>query len=177
MTPLRYTASAGPPAADSAAAPHTIEGAAASAARATSPTIAVGRLLYGMEPSIEIGDEIVGILDSHRDADQSVVDADTIARFLRHAGMRRARGMRNQGLGAPQAHRQLDELQTVEQAERLGLAAFHGEAEGRPRALALAVEHRLAGIVRREEPEVVHCGDLGMAREKFRDPRRVLRRA
>src|SRR5580693_6085595 len=91
--------------------------------------------------------------------------------------MGRAGRMRNQGLGAAQADRELDELQAVEQTKRLRLPALHRKAEGRSRAIALPVENGLARIVRGEESEVVHARDLRVAGEKLGDLRRVLRGA
>ena len=62
-------------------------------------------------------------------------------------GMRGARRMRNQALGAAETDGELDDLQSVEQAKRLRLSALDAETERRSRALALALEHRLPRIV------------------------------
>src|ERR1700685_1573573 len=57
----------------------------------------------------------------------------------------------------------------VKQREGLLLAAFDIEGEGRTRSRTLTVEHRLVGVALLEEAEIVHPGDLGMARQIFRD--------
>ena len=50
-----------------------------------------------------------------------------VARFLGHARMRGRGGMRDQRLGAAQAHRELHDLQRIQHAERLGFAAADRE--------------------------------------------------
>src|ERR1700733_4606004 len=57
----------------------------------------------------------------------------------------------------------------VKQREGLLLAAFDIEGEGRTWSRTLTVEHRLVGVALLEEAEIVHPGDLGMARQIFSD--------
>src|ERR1700722_11830449 len=77
--------------------------------------------------------------------------------------------MRYQCFSTAQADRQLHDLKMIEQREGFPLAAFDIEGEGRTRSRTLPVEHRLVGIALLEEAEIVHPGDLGMARQIFRD--------
>src|ERR1700723_3503348 len=57
----------------------------------------------------------------------------------------------------------------IEQGKGLLLAAVDIEGEGRTRSQTLTVEHRLVRVALLEEAEIVHPGDLGMARQIFRD--------
>src|SRR5579863_1540027 len=100
-----------------------------------------------IERRSQVCNEIAGIFDADRYADQGIGDADTVPRLLGDARMRGARRMRHQRLGASQAHRHLDHLQGVEQAKRLGLAALDRKSECRAGALALPPKHRVSRIV------------------------------
>src|SRR5690349_21253519 len=92
----------------------------------TSTTVDPSDLL---ERLLEIGDQVVRVLDADGNADQRVGHAEPVARLLRHARVRRRRGMRDQRLGAAQAHGELHHLQRVQHPERLGLAAADRERE------------------------------------------------
>src|SRR5580692_12044704 len=84
---------------------------------------------------LQIRDEVIGMLDADGDPDQPLADTDALARLFRHAGMRGARRVRDERLCTAEAHRELHHLHPVEQAECLGFASLHLEAEGRSRAL------------------------------------------
>src|SRR5580692_3307720 len=124
----------------------------------------------------QIGDEIAGVFDADRYADQCVRNADPIPRQLGHARVSGAGRVRHQGFGAAQAHRELDYLQCVEHAKRLRLAALDRESEGGARALALPLEYRISWIVGCQEPEIIDARDLGVTAQKFRHQVGVLRR-
>lgn len=95
---------------------------------------------------IEIGNQIIGMLDTDRQADQGGRDAETHLFLTRDVGMRHRRGVRGQSLGAAEAYRELDHFQPVENGKRLCLAAFDFEAERRARPLALAFENCAIGM-------------------------------
>ena len=62
---------------------------------------------------LQVRDEVLGVLDSHADADQRRRDAHPQLVLLWNVRVRHRAGMLREALGAAQAHRQLDELQGV----------------------------------------------------------------
>ena len=80
----------------------------------------------------EIGDQIVGMLESDRHADQALGDAGSLARRLRYARVRGRCRVADERLGAPQADRRLEEAKSIDQAKRI-----------RPAAVELAEHHHL----------------------------------
>src|SRR6185312_13894814 len=102
MKPFRYAESAGARVAACARL-------AASVATIRDSITAITRIpLNCIECSPQVCHEIVGILDADGNPDQTVRDAETVARLLGHAGVGGAGRVRNQRLGAPQTDRQLD---------------------------------------------------------------------
>src|SRR5450755_406511 len=158
MKPLRYAVSAGVGACAEAGAAASPAAAAAKPAACTKTNTA--NRLHRMERLFEIRNQIVGVFDANRNPDQRIGDPDAVASFLGQAGMRGAGGMGNQSLGSAEAHRQFNDLQSIQQTERFGLSAVNREAEGRARAAALPVENRPSRIVRAEKAEVIHIRDL-----------------
>src|ERR1700744_811905 len=69
------------------------------------------------ESRVEVRDQIVRVLDAHRNANQGVGDSEAIAGLLGHAGMGRTGGMRYQRFRAAETHSQLDHLQGVEETK------------------------------------------------------------
>src|SRR5580704_18794971 len=100
-----------------------------------------------IECGAQIGDEVAGIFYADGNSDQSIGNAEALARLLGDAGMRRACGMRYQGFGASQTYRELDHLQRIEQTKRLRLSALDREAERGARTLTLPLEHRVPRII------------------------------
>src|SRR3546814_15088673 len=74
--------------------------------------------------------QVVGVLDPDRDADEIVGDGERLLAFERDRRVGHRGGMACQRLGAAKAHRQLHDLEIVEKAERLFLAALQIEREG-----------------------------------------------
>src|ERR1700733_8940651 len=192
-SPCRYTVSAAPAgtvapagavAPDAAPAAGPAPGAPPAAIAVISaaivPIIAAaagaGTFLDGIERRSQVRNEVAGIFDADRYADQGIGDADTVPRLLGDARMRGAGRMRHQSLGASQAHRELDHLQGVEQAKRLRLAALDRKSECRAGALALPPEHRVSRVVRTQEAQVIDARDLRVAAQKTRHQGGVLRR-
>ena len=68
---------------------------------------------------IQVGDQILHVFDSDRDADQSVGDSDPLAHFGGNRGMRHRRRMRNQRFHSAQAFRQRAELHVIENGARI----------------------------------------------------------
>src|SRR5580658_11276461 len=135
-----------------------------------------GALSHGIERRSQVRNEVAGIFDADRYADQGIGDADTVPRLLGDARMRGAGRMRHQSLGASQAHRKLDHLQGVEQAERLRLAALDRKSECRAGALALSTEHRISRVVLAQQTKVIDARYLSVAAQEARHQGGVLRR-
>src|SRR5579883_334156 len=83
--------------------------------------------------------------------------------------MRGRSRMTDQRLRAAETHRELHDLEPVEEGEGLGLAALDLEGEGRAGCAALPLEYMLARVRRLEESEIVHLRDLGMRPQELRD--------
>ena len=64
-----------------------------------------------------IGDQVVGILDPDRDADQIVGDAQRRLALVGDRQMRHRRRVAGQRLGPAQADRQLGDAQRIEETE------------------------------------------------------------
>src|SRR5580704_4054269 len=147
-SPCRYAMSAAATAPAGAGAPAAATPAISAAIVPISAAAAAGAgaLSHGIERRSQVRNEVAGIFDADRYADQGIGDADTVPRLLGDARMRGAGRMRHQSLGASQAHRELDHLQGVEQAKRLRLAALDRKSECRAGALALSTEHRISRV-------------------------------
>ena len=98
------------------------------------------RDLDRLERLREIGDQIVGVLDTDRDADERRRDPHLALAPRLHVGVRHGRRMLRQALGAAEAHGEMDQLQPVQHGERFGLSADDFEREGRAGREALALE-------------------------------------
>jgi hypothetical protein len=92
-----------------------------------------------------ISDQIGGVLDADRQPDRGVENAYFLADVSRNAGVGHACGQTGKRLGAAQAHRQLEDLQRVQEFECGGLAADDVEREGGTRAGALPREQPAGG--------------------------------
>ena len=114
---------------------------------------------------IEIGDQIVGVLDPDADPHKVVSDAKRGLAFVRHGKMRHRCGMAGERFRAAQADRQLRHLQRIEETEALGFAALDEDGEGAARAGAVAVVDILLARVL-DHAEVAQPFDLGMVFEE-----------
>src|SRR3546814_4114048 len=86
--------------------------------------------------------------------------------------VRHCRGMARERLGAAEADRELRDLERVEEAETLLLAALDEEREGRTGAGAVAVENILLTRIR-DEAEIAEPLDLGMVEKEGADLQRI----
>src|SRR3981081_4914225 len=91
----------------------------------------------------QIGNQVVGMLDADRQADRRVQHTDTVPYLGRNTRMCHGGGMARERLGTAEADRQLEDLQGIEESERLLLAALDVEGEGRARPRALPGIDRL----------------------------------
>ena len=66
--------------------------------------------------ALQVGDQIVGILDADRQPHQPVVDAECRAHLRRHRGMGHDGGMLDQAFDAAQAFGQGEQLAALEEA-------------------------------------------------------------
>ena len=99
-----------------------------------------GLQLCRVQSLLDIGDQIGGVLDADRQPDRGVENAYFLADVGRNAGVGHACGQAGKRLGAAQAHRQLEDLQRVQEFERRGLAADNVERKRGASAGALPRE-------------------------------------
>src|ERR1700722_14986087 len=92
----------------------------------------------------DVSDEIGWVFDANRQPDRGVENTDFLADVSWNAGMGHTCGQASKRLGAAQAHRELEDLQRVQEFKSGGLAADNVERERRARATALPREN-LAG--------------------------------
>src|SRR5437868_2983296 len=94
-----------------------------------------------IERMLELGDQVLDILDAHREAHQPVADAEPGAHVLGQRGVRHDRRMLDQALDAAEALGEREELATLEEALRRAESAFE---DSRHHA-AVALVHLLGG--------------------------------
>ena len=93
----------------------------------------------------DISDQIGRVFDADRQPDRGVENAYFLANVSRNAGVGHACGQAGKRLGAAEAHRQLEDLQRVQEFEGGGLAADNVERERGARAGALPLEQKTGG--------------------------------
>jgi hypothetical protein len=74
--------------------------------------------LHGAQGLLDIGNQIVRVLDADRKPDRGVEDPNFLPDLGRHSRMGHARGEAGEGLRPTQAHGQLEDLKRVEELER-----------------------------------------------------------
>jgi hypothetical protein len=85
----------------------------------------------------DVRDQIARLFDADRQPDRAVENPYFLAEVSRNAGVGHACRQAGKRFGAAQAHRQLEDLQCVQEFEGGGLAADNVERERRARAGAL----------------------------------------
>src|SRR5215471_21350504 len=98
----------------------------------------------------EVLDDVVGMLEAGREAQESVADAELGARLRGQALMRGGGGMRDQALGVAQIVADAHELERVLEAERRRFAALDLEGDQRRARTHLAQRDRGLRMVRSE---------------------------
>src|SRR3954447_22999565 len=93
----------------------------------------------------DVRDQIGRVFDADRQPDRGVENAYFLADVSWNAGVGHACGQAGKRLGAAQAHRQLEDLQRVQEFEGGGLAADNVERERGARASALPREQTAGG--------------------------------
>src|SRR2546421_10606486 len=96
-----------------------------------------------IECMLQLGDQIPDILDAHREAHESVADAEAGAHILGQRGVRHDRRMLDQALDAAEALGEREELAALEEALRCSESALE---DGGDHA-AIALVH----LLRREQ--------------------------
>lgn len=87
---------------------------------------------------IQIGDEVVGVLETDGEAHEAVGDFGFGAGFFGDAGMGGGGGVADQALGAAERYGGFKELQGIDEFEHRCFGGVHREGEGRACAFALA---------------------------------------
>src|SRR4051812_4032784 len=96
-----------------------------------------GRLAERSESRAQVGDQVVRMLNSDRYPDRRVRDAEAVTHGLWHTRMCRGGWVAGERLCAAQADGELEQLKSVEDLERLRLAADDVERERRAGRRAL----------------------------------------
>src|SRR5579883_403983 len=92
---------------------------------------------------VEIGEEVVEILDADRQADERVADAQRLALLGRQRGMRHDGGMLDQALDAAETLGQGEDLDALEEAPRRRQIAGELDRHHAAEALHLAARERV----------------------------------
>src|ERR1700694_5946058 len=121
----------------------------------------------------DIRDQIGRVFDADRKPDRGVKNAYFFADVSRNAGVGHARGQAGKRLGAAQAHRQLEDLQRVQELEGGGLAADNVERERGARAGALPREKTAGGGGLFVVSKVMDLRDFGVLEQVIRYEPRV----
>ena len=121
----------------------------------------------------DISDQIGRVLDADRQPDRGVENAYFLADVSRNAGVGHACGQAGKRLGAAQAHRQLEDLQRVQEFECGGLAADDVERERGARAGALPREQTAGGGGLVVVSKVMDLGHFGVVAQIIRHEPRV----
>src|SRR5450755_2321953 len=119
---------------------------------------------------LHILDQIIGMFEPDREADEAFADAEFGARLRCQSLMRRRGGMGDEALGVAEIVRNPRQLQSVEEAERARLAAPDLEADqGRAGAHLFFHQSRLRMIL---SAGIDQAGDFRMVRQRLGDVRR-----
>lgn len=121
----------------------------------------------------DVRDQIGRVFDADRQPDRGVENTYFLTDVSRNAGVGHACGQAGKRLGAAQAHRQLEDLQRVQEFEGGGLAADNVERECGACAGALPREHKAGGGGLFEVSKLVDFCNFGVVAQVVRDQPRV----
>src|SRR3954464_8728460 len=114
-----------------------------------------------IESMLQLGDQVLDVLDADRKPHQSIADAKARAHVLGQRGMRHDRRVLDQALDAAEALGEREELAALEEAPRRGQATF--ENGGDHAAIALVHLLRREQVLRMAgEARIDHALDLRM---------------
>src|SRR6185312_12344976 len=120
---------------------------------------------------IEVGDQVVEILDADGKADEGVADAERLALLRWQRGVRHDGGMLDQALDPAQALGQREDLDPLEEAPRFGQAALELDRDHAAVAVHLAPGQLVLWMA--GETRIVDAGHLRVARQMLGDRLRV----
>ena len=121
----------------------------------------------------DVRDQIGRVFDADRQPDRGVENAYFLADVSRNAGVGHAGGQAGKRFGAAQAHRQLEDLQRVQEFECGGLAADDVERERGARAGALPCEQTAGEGRLIVVSKVMDLRDFGVVAQVIRHEPRV----
>lgn len=119
-----------------------------------------------LEGLAEVLDEIVNVLDAHREADHVVIDAEEHALLLRYAGVRHDRGALDQGLHSAEGLREGPQLEGLEEVSGFGEVASEVKGDHGAESRLLGARKLVLGV--RLETGVDDSRDLGVGLEILR---------
>ena len=135
--------------------------------------LAQGAQLCLVQSLRDVRDQIGWVFDADRQPDRGVENTYFLAGVSRNAGVRHAGRQAGKRLGAAQTHRQLQDLQRVQELERCGLAADNVERKRGARARALLSEQTTGGGGLIVVSKVMDLRDLGVVAQVIRHEPRV----
>src|ERR1700724_1408732 len=124
----------------------------------------------------QIHNQVVGILNPDRNANQSGRDPQPQPFFFRNVRMSHRGRMRSESLRTTQAYRELDHFKPIQDSKGFGLSALHFEAESGAWTLALVLKDWTIGMALRQESQIPDRCDLRMSIEEACDLARAFRR-
>src|SRR4030081_341780 len=110
-----------------------------------APAFTQGVQLCLVQSLRDVRDQIGRVFDADRQPDRGVENSYFLADVSRNAGVSHACGQASKRLGAAQAHRQLEDLQRVQEFECGGLTSDNVERERGARAGALPRKQTAGG--------------------------------
>src|SRR5881397_1019419 len=124
--------------------------------------------------SVEVGDDVVSVLDADRETQRALVDAEARTLLRRHAPVRGDRGVEHLAEEIAERGRRRRELQRVDESEGGRLRrVFEIERDDPPEEAAeLPLGELVLRVVR--ETRIADASDLGMRREVSSDTLRGL---
>src|ERR1700730_2689640 len=124
----------------------------------------------------QIHDQVVGILNPDRNANQRGRDPQAQPFFFRNVRMSHRGRMRSESLRTTQAYRELDHFKPIQDSKGFGLTSLHFEAESGAWTLALVLKDWTIGMALRQESQIPNRCDLRMSIEEACDLARAFRR-
>ena len=118
------------------------------------------------ESLVDVGDDVVDVLDADGKADEAIGYADAVANFLGHRRVSHLRGQRDKRFDTSETFRQRADLHLVEEAAR-GFFGANIEGEHGAGAFLLTASDFMLRVS--DKAGIVDFADLGMRIEMARD--------
>src|SRR5580693_8735586 len=111
----------------------------------------------------QIHNQVVGILNPDRNANQRGRDPQPQPFYFRNVRMSHRGRMRSESLRTTQAYRELDHFKPIQDSKGFGLTSLHFEAESGARTVALVLKDWTIGMALRQESQIPDRCDAGVS--------------